>query len=365
MKRLQLLDYGRFCAALSVVAFHYLFNGIQNGKILSITHIPAAVDFAKYGYLGVEFFFMISGYVIFFSAKNRSASEFAVSRVIRLYPAFWAAVLFTSFFAYFWGGEKMSVQFMQVITNLTMVPALFGYGYVDGVYWTLRLELSFYLMVVLFLLIGWQKKLELVFLAWPFAILFFLIIGKSGFPYMGGYYSYFAAGCVFAILKYRPSKKYLPSLITCFFLCVWFAVSKASSLESVKGVEYSKLVIGTVISLQFLFFLFLNSKLGSNLKLPGSALAGGITYPLYLIHAHFGYMLISRFSTEEIKIPFYIFVTLLVLLISYLIHTYIEKKNAKTWKTLFSRTVGVAVEALNRRFSRFSPAYNSPGNPPN
>ncbi|MBB1075267.1 acyltransferase [Rhodoferax sp. 4810] len=88
MKRLELLDYGRFSATLAVMFFHYFFNGIQNGKISSFEHIPWVIDFAKYGYLGVEFFFMISGYVIFFSSKEKTAGEFGAARVLRLFPAF-------------------------------------------------------------------------------------------------------------------------------------------------------------------------------------------------------------------------------------------------------------------------------------
>ncbi|MEL7088997.1 MAG: acyltransferase family protein [Planctomycetota bacterium] len=88
MSRIQLLDYGRFGAAIAVVGYHWFFNGIHNGKIDSLELQPWAVESVKYGYLGVEFFFMISGYVIFFSAKNRSAAQFATLRATRLYPAF-------------------------------------------------------------------------------------------------------------------------------------------------------------------------------------------------------------------------------------------------------------------------------------
>ena len=56
MKRLALLDYGRFFAVIIVVLFHYTFNGIANGKISSISHIPSVIAFTKYGYLGVELF---------------------------------------------------------------------------------------------------------------------------------------------------------------------------------------------------------------------------------------------------------------------------------------------------------------------
>ncbi|WP_164654758.1 acyltransferase family protein, partial [Pseudomonas viridiflava] len=95
MKRLELLDYGRFIAAIMAVLYHYTFNGIANGKLSSLSHIPELIEFTKYGYLGVELFFMISGYVIFYSARNRSAAQFAASRAIRLYPSYWFAVLFT------------------------------------------------------------------------------------------------------------------------------------------------------------------------------------------------------------------------------------------------------------------------------
>lgn len=114
MNRLELLDYGRFFAAISVVLFHYTFNGIANGKITSISHTPWLVGVTKYGYLGVEFFFMISGFVIFFSARKKSASNFMVNRATRLYPAYWFAVLFTSLFAVQWGGNLMSVYPAQV-----------------------------------------------------------------------------------------------------------------------------------------------------------------------------------------------------------------------------------------------------------
>ncbi|HCW47481.1 MAG TPA: hypothetical protein DGH25_08930 [Erwiniaceae bacterium] len=79
-QRVELIDYLRLIAALGVILFHYTFNGIDNGKITSITQIPELTQFTKFGYLGVELFFMISGYVIFFSAKNKSFSRFISTR---------------------------------------------------------------------------------------------------------------------------------------------------------------------------------------------------------------------------------------------------------------------------------------------
>ena len=157
MKRLQLLDYGRFAAAFSVLLYHYTFNGFRNGKISSIGPVDFITYVTHFGKIGVEFFFIISGYVIYYSAQNKTPGEFAFSRIKRLYPAFWFAVFFTSLFAFLWGrGTVMEVSAPQILANLTMVPELFGYKNVDGAYWTLVYELKFYLLV--FLVLFFQGK---------------------------------------------------------------------------------------------------------------------------------------------------------------------------------------------------------------
>ncbi len=286
MNRLQLLDYGRFFAALSVVAFHYLFNGIYNGKISSITHIPEVIDIAKYGYLGVEFFFMISGYVIFFSAKHRTASAFAVSRAVRLYPAFLMAVIFTSCFAFFWGGEQMSVHLVQIFANFTMLAPFLGQEFVDGVYWTLIYELEFYVLVFIILFLGGKQKLDILFLAWPFMIAIATYFNKGDWLYLGNYFCYFAAGALFAIVKER--KRHIPSYISLFLsllLCVYFSANMAIDITNSTGVARSEYIVGTIIILFFAFFMISNTKRASSLNLPGSQLLGALTYPVYLIHA--------------------------------------------------------------------------------
>lgn len=151
MKRLALLDYARFFAALSVVLFHYFYSGINNGKVSSIDETWFS-DIASYGHFGVQFFFIISGYVIFFSLKNKSAASFMKSRLKRLYPTYWIAIIFTAFFSYLWGqGTDMSVTLKQVLINFTMLQQFIGVQNVDGVYWTLFYEIIFYAIVFLIL----------------------------------------------------------------------------------------------------------------------------------------------------------------------------------------------------------------------
>lgn len=360
MKRLELLDYGRFLATISVMAFHYLFNGISNGKISSISYMPDVIDFAKYGYLGVEFFFMISGYVIFFSARNKTASRFAVSRAVRLYPAFWFAVIFTAVVAQFWGGPKMSVSALQVIANLTMIPNLFGFQFVDGVYWTLLFELKFYLLVTVGLMLGLQNRLELLFLIWPFAMFLAQISGQQHLPFLGGYYCYFSVGAVLAIQKNRLSGYSVSSLLVALYLCIAFSCGMAPELSAHRGVYYSPYIIGLIIVAQYVFFLFLNSSRGSSLKIPWSRLAGGLTYPVYLIHAHFGYMFLSRFGHDNNRGAAYLAALFMVLGFAYLIHEFVERRNAGMWHLMFSQTLGRLIDVLNGRLFSLARVYVNP-----
>ena len=346
MKRLELLDYGRFLAALCVLAYHYLFNGIHNGKIDSISHIPGVADVAKYGYLGVEFFFMISGYVIFYSAQNKSAGNFLTSRAVRLFPAFWVAVLLTSSVAFFIGGELMSVSAPQVIANLTMFPTLLGYGFVDGVYWTLQYEWKFYFAVFALLAFGFQDKLSLAFMLWPVAMLLAKLTGLTGLPYMGGYFCYFAAGCLFALRGQNQTSASLASLLLSLYLCISFTLDKAGVLESTKGVYYNDALIAAIICSFFLIFQSMNSAWGSRIRLPGSRLAGAMTYPLYLVHAHIGYMLLSHFANEQNKLLIYALSLLAVLTLAFLIHVFVERKPAAFWHSLFARTLGAAGDKI-------------------
>jgi peptidoglycan/LPS O-acetylase OafA/YrhL len=345
MRRLALLDYARFFAAMSVVTFHYLFNGIANGKISSIQHIQALVPFAKYGYLGVELFFMISGYVIFFSATRCSADKFAVGRVVRLYPTFFVAVLFTSLFAMLWGGEKMSVSLSQVLANLTMAPPLFGHGFVDGVYWTLIYEIKFYGLVFFLLFIGLSNRLGLFFKSWPFAMCAASLMGYSHLPFLGGYFCYFAAGALFAQLSEKREWVAAIGIGVCAFLSIKFSIGNLDTTPIAKEAHYSVAPVVLIISLFYVFFLVLNSSRGANLSLPFSKTLGAITYPLYLIHAHVGYMLISRFANENNKIPVYITTVLLILVVALAIHKLVETKLAWLWKGLFTNTVGSLVVA--------------------
>jgi len=138
-----MLDVLRFFAALSVVFYHMTYR--LNESALFTWLQP----FTKFGYLGVDVFFIISGFVILWSAVGRSVPDYLISRVARLYPSFWVAILVTSATMLVIRPERLQ-PLWAIAANFTMLPGyIVGNHYVDGVYWTLAVELKFYFLILL------------------------------------------------------------------------------------------------------------------------------------------------------------------------------------------------------------------------
>lgn len=350
--RLDLLDAARVVAVIGVVAYHYLFNGIVNGKIESLDALGPLSGVARYGYLGVELFFMISGYVIFFSARDSTAQRFAVARALRLYPAFWFAVLFTSCVAFFWGGAQTSVTPQQVLANLSMLAPLFGQPFVDGVYWTLVYELVFYGAVFVALSTGQRHRLESLFIAWPVVMGLATLAGLAWVPLLGGYYLYFGAGALFAVLKRRRSTPAMAALVLCLVLSLVFSLDGLPAKSVATGASFSAPVVGAIIVSFYLLFVFLHSQAGSALRLPFARFGGALTYPLYLVHAHVGYMLLSHLATPEHVVVATLATAALVLAVACFIHLAIERRLRPLWKALFTNTLGRLLDHASTRLTR-------------
>src|SRR3954463_9240577 len=86
-ERVPALDLLRLVAVLGVVAFHYGFRGPTEHGVPHVA-IPELAGFGRYGFLGVSVFFVISGFVIAYSAEGRSGPGFAIARFARIYPTF-------------------------------------------------------------------------------------------------------------------------------------------------------------------------------------------------------------------------------------------------------------------------------------
>jgi peptidoglycan/LPS O-acetylase OafA/YrhL len=161
--RIRGLDGLRGLAALAVVAFHYFYHGPG-----LYPEIGRQYGWASIGDEGVRLFFLISGFVIAMSLTGSTLRRFAIKRFIRLYPIYWicAAVTFTA--VTIWGLPGREVDLKAGLLNVTMLQNLAGALNIDGVYWTLTIELLFYIQAALLWHFRWLegRRLPVALFAW-------------------------------------------------------------------------------------------------------------------------------------------------------------------------------------------------------
>lgn len=119
-----------------------------------------------------------------------------------------------------------------------------------------------------------------------------------------------------------------------------------SYVNKITTANYNNIVVLFVLFLFFVFFLFQNTSYAQNKKFHCSKIAGSLTYPVYLIHAHIGYMLINKFATNENYYYVYPVIMGAIFIVAWLIHYYIEIKLNWLWKELFTICVKQPIESL-------------------
>lgn len=310
-QRLTELDALRGLAAISVVLYHYLFR-YQEIYGLDYGYSP----YAYFGQYGVHFFFIISGFVIHWSLdRTKSPTDFVVSRLSRLYPVYWACVFLTFSAVAILGLEGRQVSLGHAVTNALMFHEYLRIPHVDGVYWTLTLELQFYCFIFALYLIGQLRNSEI----W-FSILVVAsainAVGSDFLPsiiakvFMLKFSMYFTIGlCAF--------KKYNREFGVATGCCLAVAITSVWFVFSIGEFVLTLLFAG-------LFFSIVDGK-ARFLRTKWLGFLGGISYPLYLLHQNIGYALLNLGHDNDIAA--YIAVPLIVvavMIISSFMHFAIE-----------------------------------------
>jgi peptidoglycan/LPS O-acetylase OafA/YrhL len=320
MKRINELDSLRGIAALMVVLYHYTFRFHEK---YSYSFLYDFFNF-EYGHLGVDLFFMISGFVIYMSIKSINAPvDFLKKRFYRLYPLFWLSLLFTSLVMFFFPLPDTKHSFFQFFANLTMLPSLWGQNAVDGVYWTLKIELFFYLFVLFLLILKQHKKI--IWISIAYLLLGLTIVLKFGVLNMSYFYgTLFINGMVFYSIYENPilSKlKYLIIFLSCFL---------SYFLNEPVFFYFNCFLIITFILLINNKLFFLNYKL--------FAFLGHISYALYLLHQNIGYTIQNQLIGFGYTNPILLLIIPLffVIFISFIFTDFLEKNFIRLIKKIFN-----------------------------
>jgi len=326
-KRLDYLDLLRVLALGSVISFHYFFNGISKGTVDSVSLTPFAA-IAKYGYLGVELFFLISGFVILYSTQNRTAIEFIKKRFIRLYPMYWLGLI--TIFAItnlpIWVNK--GPDFGKFLWNLTMIPTAFGSNWLDEAHWFLMRELQFYLVVVVVLALGIGRLLPTIFPWWAIVICLWNLFNLPRFEvwYFSGYFALLTGGAIiFSIREWGSTKLRVIGLLAAYICTMDTRMSKAAWLSEHRNSSYNKYVIGIIVTVAFLLILATLSSRVSNFSFKYAAIAGAITYPLFLIHGRLGLLTLQNLGSDSNKLYLYPAIIICAIILAYALLR-IEKK---------------------------------------
>lgn len=316
MRRLSELDSLRGISALAVMLFHY---STQYEKAYDHTKTPYLIDF-DLGYYGVNLFFMISGFVIYMTLlSSKGLGDFVVKRAIRLYPAYIVGVAFTAILIWQIGLEGKVLTLKQVVINFTMLQEFLGTPAVDGVYWTLKIELIFYFIMAVCLILGLTKKIEATSLLWLGAAASVKIFSNyTDSIYLGAlrvfgivdYCHYFIAGIMFYKLFKGGAKKHHIIILLCLIYNI--------ALFNMTSTIITALFFGV-------FYVLINGKLNF-LNNKALIFLGTISYSLYLIHQNFGYMMISFLENNGLISEFYLIIPILIsILVATLITFYVER----------------------------------------
>ncbi|MEU3334176.1 acyltransferase family protein [Streptomyces sp. NPDC002144] len=336
--RLYAIDGIRLAAALMVAAHHYAGtwrvnqpgNAIWDRPVSDI--MPTVFHVASYGWIGVEIFFVISGFVICMSCWGRSPRQFFVSRVIRLYPAYWFAIAFTTAVLVVLPGVWDRMRARDVLLNFTMLQAGSKVGNVDGVYWTLWSELRFYLLFLLVVATGLTYRKVVVFCCvWGAAAMLtpvadFRLLTLFANP-DGAWY--FIAGLAL-YLMYRFGQ----DLLLWGILATSWLMGQRELGKRIDTVEHVSSWRGALLIYTVFLLVMVAIALGATDRIRWKWLvtAGSLTYPLYLMHYAAGTTVINRLKDTMDARLLVASVIAGFLLLSWLVHRVVEAPVARLLK---------------------------------
>jgi peptidoglycan/LPS O-acetylase OafA/YrhL len=251
--------------------------------------------------LGVQLFFVISGFVIAYSSEGRTAADFAIARSVRIYPTFVFCMTVTFIATLALGAPRFEATFEQWVANLFLAAPEFKQPYMDSAYWTLVAEVTFYAWVYALMLAGvFRRGIIMIVLIWlslsmvnevavgSFAIHKIFLTNQSGF---------FAAGLLLYEMYRGRRDAAVQSLLGFAGACaVLQGLINAQELRSRFQVDFDNGIVA-VLCLGAIVLVMLGVRI-RRLPLPAGVIVaiGALTYPLYLLHQQIGYIAFERLA---------------------------------------------------------------------
>ncbi|WP_419249109.1 acyltransferase family protein [Streptomyces luteogriseus] len=347
--RLRALDGLRLVAALMVALYHY---GGRDGEVARAwgssprDQFPTLHSLFAYGCLGVQVFFVISGFVICMSGWGRPLTSFFASRASRLLPAYWAAVLLvTGVFALPVVAYR-AVSPSDALVNLTMLQMPLGVDRVLGVCWTLWAEVRFYALFALCVVLpGANRRRVIMFCAgWTTAA---VIAENANMPLldivlMPEYAPFFIGGVgLYLVHRDRRDVHAWGIVAVSWLIGQHYAVQGLWHAPNPEAFSYrSSFGIIAVVTFGFVAVAAIALGLLGRVNWRWLTVAGALTYPFYLVHEHLGWVVIHALH-RGLGLHSWVTFALTVasmLLLAWLLHKYVEKSLTPRLRAALAKT---------------------------
>ena len=328
--RVLKLDGLRGLAIALVVLFHTFSRWPD---YIDLVAVYGGFPLFKYGWLGVQLFFLISGYVIFMSLDRQDSFRgFIKARFLRLWPAmFFATFLIYLSAPLFASRPAGQPEIWDIISGLLFIQPDFiqkiipSAGLLEGAFWSLFVEVKFYIFFAsVYFVYG---RFAAIFTIIAVSFLFFsaktmVYIGLCGdvilrpFYLLGAdHFFWFAAG---AFLYYTKCK------ISFYSVMIFLGLIAFASIARL-GVHLD-LVAGFMVG--FVFWLAMSTRiLDQLLSVRPLIFLGFISYPLYLTHENALVSMIAvtqNYYIYDLMAP--IIPIILICLVSWIIAKFIEPR---------------------------------------
>lgn len=313
--KIAVIETIRGLAALAVCLYHF-----ANGDLKFVGFTVYYQKIADFGWLGVEAFFVVSGFIIPFSLvkskyKLNRFFQFFSKRCLRIEPPYIVSIVLVIVLGYWstkfagFKGAPFEFNFGQTISHIAYLPEHLGYKWLLPVYWTLEAEFHYYILIGLLLPLLWRNKIFL-FIGFTVGLGLSFIIPLYVFSFM----PLFIMGISVCAFKTGLIGKYelWASLLTCLLVSI------------IREQPLGMPLVGITTALLITYAEFRSSI---------TDFLGKISFSLYLLHVPIGGRIINlggRYANTGWKVCLVLMLALFVsLLSSWIFYKLIELPSQK------------------------------------
>lgn len=262
--------------------------------IASVLVVLCHTSLTSFGSFGVDFFMVISGFVIMYSTRNKNKS-FWMRRIIKIVPLYWFTTIITALFVYFFPQlfNSYEVSMEYLIKSLLFIP--YEHSGIQqpilGLAWTLNYEMLFYVIFWVAMKINHRLRGQISIVICGVLVCIGALFSDIIMPF-----SYWTDSIilefVLGILVYLWYENIIVKRVnagrtntTIRVVCMFIVVGIGSEVMHLFLVSDLPrfLTVGIAAALMLCYFLYNEEKIKWNKEL---VYLGNISYVLYLIHIY-------------------------------------------------------------------------------